>query len=75
MKVLIVDDEPLARQRAARLLQELGGIELVGEAANAEQALAEIERLQPDALLLDIAMPGMQEHAIALADGISAAIG
>ena len=59
MKVLIVDDEPLARQRAARLLQELGGIELVGEAANAEQALAEIERLQPDALLLDIAMPGI----------------
>ena len=42
-KVLIVDDEPLARQRAARLLQELGGIELVGEAANAEQALADAE--------------------------------
>ncbi|MBQ0760776.1 MAG: response regulator transcription factor [Zhongshania sp.] len=59
MKVLIVDDEPLARQRAARLLQELDHIDIVGDAANAEQALAEIERSQPDALLLDIAMPGM----------------
>lgn len=59
MKVLIVDDEPLARQRAARLLQELDGIEIIAEAANAEAALAEIEQHQPDALLLDIAMPGM----------------
>ena len=59
MKVLIVDDEPLERQRAARLLQELDGIEIIAEAANAEAALAEIEQHQPDALLLDIAMPGM----------------
>lgn len=59
MKVLIVDDEPLARQRAARLLQELDGIEIIAEAANAEAALVEIEQHQPDALLLDIAMPGM----------------
>ena len=55
MKVLIVDDEPLARQRAARLLQELDGIEIIAEVANAEAALAEIEQHQPD----DIAMPGM----------------
>ncbi|CAA0102384.1 Transcriptional regulatory protein BtsR [Zhongshania aliphaticivorans] len=59
MKVLIVDDEPLARQRAIRLMQTLDDIEIVGEAANAEQAIVEIDRLEPDALLLDIAMPGM----------------
>tara|TARA_R110001592_G_scaffold1874_4_gene11368 strand:- start:12179 stop:12913 length:735 start_codon:yes stop_codon:yes gene_type:complete len=58
VKVLIVDDEPLARDRAARLLTQLGNIELLGEAANAEQALAEIARSQPDVLLLDISMPG-----------------
>ncbi|WP_373079205.1 LytR/AlgR family response regulator transcription factor [Zhongshania sp.] len=59
MRVLLVDDEPLARQRAARLLAELDNIVVVGEAGNAEQALAEFERCKPDVLLLDISMPGM----------------
>ncbi|WP_269618858.1 LytR/AlgR family response regulator transcription factor [Zhongshania sp. BJYM1] len=58
MKVLIVDDEPLARQRAARLLKEIDGVDVLVEAANAEEALAEITRSQPDVLLLDISMPG-----------------
>jgi len=59
VKVLLVDDEPLARQRAARLLAELDNIAVVGEASNAEQAIREFERCRPDALLLDISMPGM----------------
>jgi two-component system response regulator AlgR len=59
VRVLLVDDEPLARQRAARLLAELDDIVVVGEAANAEQALSEFERCSPDVLLLDISMPGM----------------
>lgn len=59
MKVLLVDDEPLARQRAARLLAELDGIIVVGEAANADEALSEFQRCQPDVLLLDISMPGI----------------
>ena len=59
MNVLLVDDEPLARQRAARLLAELENISVVGEAANAEQAFSEFERCRPDVLLLDISMPGM----------------
>jgi two-component system response regulator AlgR len=59
MKVLLVDDESLARQRAARLLAELSDIEVVAEAANAEQALLEYQRCLPDVLLLDISMPGM----------------
>lgn len=58
MKVLIVDDEPLARARLQRLLSQQSGFSCVGEAATAEQALTLIHSLQPDLLLLDIAMPG-----------------
>jgi two-component system response regulator AlgR len=59
MKVLLVDDESLARQRAARLLAGLSDIEVVASAANAEQALFEYQPCPPDVLLLDISMPGM----------------
>ena len=65
MRVLLVDDEPLARQRAARLLAELDDIVVVGEAANAEQALSEFERCSPDVLLLDISMPCMSGIVLA----------
>jgi len=60
MNVLIVDDEPLARERLAAMLQEIeGDYVLAGEAANGIEALEQIERLQPDIVLLDIHMPGM----------------
>lgn len=65
MRVLIVDDELLARQRASRLLESIEGYEVVGEAVNGEGALAAIAELDPDILLLDIRMPGE--------DGLSAA--
>ncbi|HEY0921029.1 LytTR family DNA-binding domain-containing protein [Rheinheimera pacifica] len=65
MKVLIVDDEPLARARLQRLLAQQAGYQCIGEAENAAQAMQLIHNLQPDLLLLDIAMPG--------ADGISLA--
>jgi two-component system, LytTR family, response regulator AlgR len=58
MKVLIVDDEPLARARLQRLLAQQPGYQCIGEAENAEQAMHLINTLQPDLLLLDIAMPG-----------------
>ncbi|KKO48386.1 chemotaxis protein CheY [Arsukibacterium sp. MJ3] len=58
MKVLIVDDEPLARARLMRLLSAINGFSCVGEAQNSQQALALCQQLQPDVLLLDIAMPG-----------------
>ena len=59
MKVLITDDEPLARDRLRRLLVEIGNIEIVGEAASGGEALELSERTRPDLVLLDIRMPGL----------------
>jgi two-component system response regulator AlgR len=58
-RVLIVDDEPPARERLQRLLSELGEYELIGQAENAIVALQLCQQLQPDILLLDVRMPGM----------------
>ncbi|MFC3711132.1 LytR/AlgR family response regulator transcription factor [Sphingoaurantiacus capsulatus] len=57
LRVLAADDEPLALDRTARLLAQLAGVELVGRAANGEEALAMIRELTPDVVLLDISMP------------------
>ena len=59
MKILIVDDEPLARNRLQSLLSELPDTQVVGEAGNGQQALEMVQELQPDIVLLDIRMPGM----------------
>lgn len=58
MKSLIIDDEPLARRELRRLLADFPWIEIVGEAGDVEEAVARIETLAPDLLLLDIQMPG-----------------
>jgi len=58
MRTLIVDDERLARNELKRLLEPYTKIEIVGEAANAEEALVLIDELQPELLFLDIQMPG-----------------
>ena len=65
MKILIVDDEQLARTRLRGMLQQLNGYEVVAEAANGKQALEASQIHQPDVVLLDIRMPGM--------DGLEAA--
>ncbi|MGB0988134.1 MAG: LytR/AlgR family response regulator transcription factor, partial [Pseudoalteromonas spongiae] len=60
MNVLIVDDEPLARARIARLLQKLRpDFNIMSLAENAEQALLACSDLVPDLALLDIEMPGL----------------
>jgi two-component system LytT family response regulator len=59
MKALIVDDERLARVELRRLLAEHPEVEIVSEAATAEEALALIPKLAPDLVFLDIQMPGM----------------
>ena len=59
MKILVVDDEPLARERLLRLLKKLQPDADCLQAGDGEQALAVIAAQQPDLLLLDIRMPGM----------------
>lgn len=58
MKALLVDDERLARAGLKRLLKAHDDITIVGEAANAEEATAQIQRLHPDVVFLDVEMPG-----------------
>ena len=65
MRVLIVDDEPLARARLAVLLSDCVDVEIVGSVADGESALAAIGEQQPDILLLDINMPGLNGTALA----------
>lgn len=65
MKIIIVDDEPLARARLRRLIGEQTHMQVIGEAADTTQAQA-LLTLQPDVVLLDIAMPG--ESGLAFAE-------
>ncbi len=65
LKVLIVDDEPPARERLRSLLAEIEDVEVAGEAGNAREALERTHELSPDVVLLDVRMPGM--------DGLEAA--
>ena len=65
MKILVVDDEPLARRRLCAQLEDLGMGTVVGEAEHGLAALAAVENLAPDVVLLDVRMPGM--------DGLEAA--
>ncbi|PYQ27921.1 MAG: DNA-binding response regulator, partial [Acidobacteria bacterium] len=59
MRVLIVDDEPLARQRIEDLLAKKDSIDIVGTASNGSEAVELIRRLSPNLVFLDVQMPGM----------------
>lgn len=67
MKVLIADDEPIARQVLRELLEEIPGVTIAGEAATGASALELAGRCSPDLLLLDIHMPGADGLAVARA--------
>ena len=58
LKVILIDDERLARSELKRMLQEFPDIEVIGEAANASEGIEKIESLSPDLIFLDIQMPG-----------------
>ncbi|HEY3985514.1 two-component system response regulator BtsR [Cedecea sp.] len=57
LRVLIVDDEPLARENLRILLQDESDIDIIGECANVIEAIGAVHKLRPDILFLDIQMP------------------
>lgn len=65
LRTLIVDDEPLAAERLQILCAQLPAVAVVGTASDGEAALHLITDLQPDLILLDIAMPGLDGIAVA----------
>ncbi len=64
IRVLIVDDHRLVRAGLRLLLSATGDVEVVGEAADGATAIAQVDELRPDVVLMDLSMPGM--------DGIAA---
>ena len=57
-KVFIVDDSPVVRERLTGMISELAGMQVVGHAEIAFEAIHSIRRLKPDVVVLDISMPG-----------------
>jgi two-component system LytT family response regulator len=64
IRTLVVDDEPLARQRVVSLLKNYPEIQLVGECRNGEEAVEAINSKKPDLIFLDIEMPGMDGFGV-----------
>ena len=65
MRVLVVDDEQLAREELCFLLTEANGIEIVGQAGDGVEALRLAGALQPDVIFLDVQMPGLSGFEVA----------
>lgn len=65
LRILVVDDEPLAREELCFLLGQAGGVEIVAQASNGVDALRLAGELRPDLLLLDVQMPGLTGFEVA----------
>jgi len=65
LRVLVVDDEPPARERLRSLLAEIAEVEVIGEAVSGREALTHTHDLAPDVVLLDVRMPGMDGLEVA----------
>jgi len=63
-RILIVDDEPLARERLRKLLQEQPDVEIAGECANGREAVETIQKESPDLVFLDVQMPELDGFAV-----------
>ena len=69
LRLLIVDDEPVARRRLRRLVREIGDIDIAGEAGDGASAVSAIRTLKPDIVLLDVQMPEMDGFQVLEAIG------
>lgn len=65
LKVLVVDDEQLAREELCYQLQRIGEVEVVGQAGNGLEALSAVEQYEPHLIFLDIQMPGLTGFEVA----------
>ncbi len=76
LRAVIVDDEPLGRQRVRALLEHEPHVAVVAECADGEAAVDAVRRLAPDLLFLDVQMPGMDGFAVleALGDELAAQV-
>jgi DNA-binding NarL/FixJ family response regulator len=59
VRIVLADDHPVVRRGLRALLDSLDGLEVVGEAADGDQALREVQLTQPDVVLMDVRMPGL----------------
>ncbi len=60
VRVLVADDHPIYREGIVRAVKDRPDLELVGEAGDGRDALAQIQELEPDVAVLDIRMPGLE---------------
>ncbi len=65
LRVVVVDDEQLARSELCFLLEQIGGLEVIAQAGNGVEALNVIEEHQPDLVMLDVQMPGLTGFEVA----------
>ena len=65
LRALVVDDEQLARDELCYLLDEVGGVEIVGQAGNGPEALEAVAKLVPELVFLDVQMPGFTGFEVA----------
>ena len=59
IRVLVVDDHQLVRVGTSRLLADVEGLEVVGQAGSGEEAIEQVRHLKPDVVLMDVQMPGI----------------
>lgn len=64
IRVLIVDDEPLARKRLRELLKDDSEVVIIGECANGAETISAVRELAPDLIFLDVQMPGLDGLAV-----------
>jgi two-component system, LytTR family, response regulator len=65
LKAVVVDDEQLAREELIYMLEQIGNLEVIGQAGNGLEAVAVVERVSPDVLFLDVQMPGLNGFEVA----------